>query len=315
MQKAHQNKRAAFELLGMRANEPYTLRDVSKRYRAAALRVHPDRTGGDARQFDELTRAYMLLVEMYKNEQTDRSCHDLREESRRELQAQQPATPRQGGGGGGGGAQTGLRARIMGSDNAFDAQLFNKIYSENRLSVPTDEGYGDWLNDASHAAAGRDETPPVFSNKFNLNIFNSAFEQLKDDDGACNQQLMKRDAPDALVQYAGQNTAFSDLGVEAMDDFSGTTSGGLTFTDLKQAHTNSKLINAKRVGFTQHRTMEDLEAHRSSLSFDMSPEDTEREARRERVEKDAEMQRRQNVQARDQVITDHHLKMERLLLQ
>ena len=100
-----------------------------------------------------------------------------------------------------------------------------------------------------------------------------------------------------------------------MEDFSGSTTGGLRFTDLKKAHTSSKLINAKRVGYEQHATVKDLEVHREGMSFEMTPEETARQAQRERATQDAEDQRRQNVHARDQMIADHHRRVEQLFLQ
>ena len=93
------------------------------------------------------------------------------------------------------------------------------------------------------------------------------------------------------------------------------TTGGLRFTDLKRAHTSAKLINTKRVGYEQHGTLEDLEAHRERMSFDMTPEDVERAARLERIEHDEEQRRRGNVQTRDQMIADQHHRLEQLMLQ
>ena len=311
MQRLQQYADAARKLLNVAKD--YDLRTLSRNYRTAALRVHPDR-GGDVNEFNRLTKAYMLLVDKYKRQQSGRPCEDLRAESRREIDDQAKRR-------GGRTSDERTPVRLMQGDK-FDVQLFNKIYAENRIAEPTDDGYGAWLDEQKQkpvqeggvTISEKDETSPVFSSKFNLNVFNSAFEQLKDEDDVCNQQLIKRDAPEALVQYAGENTAFSNLGVEAMDDFSGTTTSGLHFTDIKKAHVQNNLINAKRVGYTQHRTVEDLESHRGEMSFDMTPEDIEREASRAKQAEMAEEQRRERVYARDQLVADQHDRLQQLLL-
>ena len=45
-------------------------------------------------------------------------------------------------------------------------KLFNKIYTENRIADPNDEGYNDWLKDNNE----EEEQPKIFSDKFNINV-------------------------------------------------------------------------------------------------------------------------------------------------
>ena len=70
---------------------------------------------------------------------------------------------------------------------------FNKLYEENRLWDPNDDGYQDWLSST------RDEPDPtpLFSNKFNLDVFNNTFSDMKNKGG--DGQIVKHDAPTALV--------------------------------------------------------------------------------------------------------------------
>ena len=62
----------------------------------------------------------------------------------------------------------------MNSDN-FNIKLFNKIYTENRIADPNDEGYDNWLKDNNE----EEEQPKLFSDKFNINVFNHVFENSK----------------------------------------------------------------------------------------------------------------------------------------
>ena len=55
------------------------------------------------------------------------------------------------------------------------SKLFNKIYEDNKLWESGDDGYGDWFTSEE-----TDQPTEVFGNKFNLNVFNTTFEDYKD---------------------------------------------------------------------------------------------------------------------------------------
>ena len=51
--------------------------------------------------------------------------------------------------------------------NNFDKNIFNKIYEQNKLYNPNDEGYSNWAKETEFET---DKTPKLFSNEFNLNV-------------------------------------------------------------------------------------------------------------------------------------------------
>ena len=105
----------------------FTLEQLKKTYKKYALRYHPDRPNGDEYKSKIITKVYMFLFEEYKKRENDKQFNELRNGSRDFIKKQQK-----------------MRHKKLNKDK-FDINLFNKIYSENRLFDPNDEGYGDWF--------------------------------------------------------------------------------------------------------------------------------------------------------------------------
>ena len=115
---------------------PYKILDVSKTasineiktaYKRKAKIYHPDRPNGNKEQFQLITMAFMLLIEKYKKTMEDKQFTTLKEESRKELENQ----------------KNNSRRNVNMKGDRFNNKLFNKIYEENKLYNPNDEGYGD----------------------------------------------------------------------------------------------------------------------------------------------------------------------------
>ena len=288
----------AYALLGV--PKDYDLRTLAKAYKRAALKYHPDRLRKHAEHltatqqaelngmFEKVTKAYLLLMDRFERRQRDRSFDELRSGSRDALEAQRATADE---------AHRGPKLKLMKGDK-FDVQLFNRIYNEHRLGDVYDDGHGDWLK--SEVPSER-QTETLFSGKFNQNVFNTTFEQLKRDDPDAQRQLIKREEPDALVLSSAAST-FAQLGEDQVGDFGGA-SGSLEYSDLKEAHTtHATLIDAGQVhageGFDDIKA---LEAHRARLSHQRSEADLARDALRAREAELAEEARRARLARRDEL--------------
>jgi hypothetical protein len=110
----------------------------------------------------------MSLLEKHKNRESDKPFNDLRTGSKNYIEEQQKSR---------------MKNKDMITDSSekidktkFDNKLFNKIYEQNKLWESGDDGYGDWFTSNQ-----TDEQPEeVFGNKFNINVFNSTFENYKE---------------------------------------------------------------------------------------------------------------------------------------
>ena len=85
----------------------------------------------------------------------------------------------------------------------------------------------------------------MFQGEFNKDLFNHEFEKYK-------KAKQKSNSNNIVVKKVKENISFSNsdsivhLGENNIDNFSGE-SGGLGFTDLKDAYENSTLININSV--------------------------------------------------------------------
>ena len=162
--------------------EDYTLEQLKSSYKKLAIKTHPDRPDGSNEKFQLVTKCYMSLLEKYKLRESDKTYHNLREESKKYIQEQK-------------GKNT-----VIDKEN-FNLKLFNKLYEENKLWDPNDNGYDDWLKDEKKDV----EETPLFGKKFNLNIFNSTFENYKNKN---NNEIIEYKDPQSMIST---NIGFTDI--------------------------------------------------------------------------------------------------------
>lgn len=245
--------------------------------------------------FEKVTKAYLYLMEQHSLRESDKPFYELREQSRYDTDEQQTSS-------------NGTKVKLMDGDQ-FDVQLFNKLYNDNRLHEPTDEGYGDWLKSTPD-----EDTSELFSSKFNLNVFNTTFDQLKRDNPHSEKQLAKREEMGIVVR--GDTTPFSTLGEGAVDNYGGVT-GDLQYSDLKDAHTtNAMLIDTSRTQQPpQFKSVKEMEAHRSQVSHTLSPAEAELQSFLKEKREREEYARRERLQQRDQMVAQQHQRIQQQLLQ
>jgi len=288
------NMNESYTLLNVPKN--YTQKILSHQYRKAALQYHPDRQISKSKQerdyakvmFEKITKAYMTLLEQLKKNSGNQVFYDLKKQSENTISEQNTVT-------------TPSRP-----SEKFNLKQFNKIYDDNRLSEPTDEGYGQWLS--SEDTSNEPQLNP-FSDKFNLNVFNATFDTFKNNDPEVQKQLIKRATdPDTFMGYGQQ--AF-EIGVQNISDYSGEA-GLLGYTDLKHAHT-TRMIPANSVNVPQ-TSIDELEKQRENLSYTMDVAELSKRERYKAEEQQLETARLENVHARDQLIMEQHARVNSLLL-
>jgi curved DNA-binding protein CbpA len=308
----------------------YSASELKKAYKAMAIRVHPDRPSGNKEQFQYITKCYMLLVEKLKlRESEQKGFMDLK----RPYQRQQGETARVPVDG------FDLRAKpssmndpndrltnhfrdlytrqqnsapsvqLSTESQSFNNSAFNKLYEENRLWNPNDDGYGDWMDKGDRLSDEIEKPAKIFGDKFCLDVFNSTFENQS---RASSTALTKYDRPQELVSYQGEYTELD--GATSVTDFSksaDSTGGlsGLTFTDYKKAYENggsNLLQTGLKADRPSYRSVDELKKARADISFVMSDEDRRKEELRRQRESDAELLRQQRLRAHDQIYQDHY---------
>jgi len=287
----------------------YTLDDLKVSYKKLAMKTHPDKVGGNVEKFQLVTKCYMSLLEKYKNRESDRNFNDLRVGSKNYIEEQK--------------GNNNINKSFLNDNNKndnnryntrkvekdhFDSKLFNKIYEDNKLWESGDDGYGDWFQKEE-----ADEPTEVFGNKFNLNVFNTTFENYKDKSTKDNGSIQEYKDPQELVSCS---TGFTDIDIYSrkINDFSkalptGNSKNDLAYTDLKTAYTSKgAFIDPSKVKYKTYNSIDDLKKDRSNVKYDMTPEQMRDYEMKKRRELEEEEKRQELIRQRDNVISSSYTK-------
>lgn len=297
--------------------ENYTLDDLKAAYKKLAMKTHPDKPTGNAEQFQLVTKCYLSLLEKYKARENDRPFNELKQDSQSYLEDQAKLRM----------MNKNFTSSKMGGSNTsgcvvdkdkFDLKLFNKIYEQNKLWDSNDDGYGNWFSsDASEEAPTE-----LFGNKFNLNVFNSTFEDYKERLTAQTGAIQEYNEPRELVSYSG---GFTDIDQDArrIEDFSkpspvapnGKSGRELGYTDLKTAYTSrGAFIDPNKVEYKTYKNVEELKKDRGNVRYDMTPEEMRIYQMKLHKQEQEEARRQALIRDRDnQIATTYSRTHERML--
>jgi curved DNA-binding protein CbpA len=283
------------QILGLDKNLKYDINDIKKAYRNLALKYHPDK-GGSEEIFKILTKAYIALSK--KNEKDnykEKSFYDLKSQYKNNNEHE-----------------------TQFQEDEFDVKHFNSIFDEYKLeNLEIDNGYGEWMKDDT-------KDPPksskIFNQKFNLDIFNKVFDELKTDDetNKVNEQITIYKEPEILPVGAGLQ--YSDVDYNKIGDYSrefnvNDNTKGLFFTDYKKAHTNTTLINPNSVNKReQYKNVEELTQVREKQNFTLTDEERKQLELKSKLEEEKENQRLLRLKQRDEALALHSSKVNKLLL-
>jgi hypothetical protein len=288
----------------------YTIDDLKSAYKKLAMKTHPDKQGGSSEQFQLVTKCYMSLLEKYKNRESDKPFNDLRDGSKSYIEDQKKSRMKN-------------KDMISSSDYSekidktkFDNKLFNKIYEQNKLWESGDDGYGDWFT------SNQSDEPPeeVFGNKFNINVFNSTFEDYKEKLTSHSGAIQEYKDPQELVSGS---TGFTDIDIYArkINDFSKplpVAKGGkndLAYTDLKTAYTNKgAFIDPNSVEYKEYKNVDELKRDRSNIRYVMTPEQMRDYELKKRREIEEEEKRQDLIRQRDNVVSSTYGKIHEKML-
>ncbi len=275
-------------------NEGYTYNDLKKSYKRLAIQTHPDRPKGSNEKFQIVTKCYFKLLEKLKTEETQPDFNQLKNNSR-DYWSERSQMDQQFSAGGASNNQS-----KIGSSSRFDVKQFNKIFEENKLYDPNEEGYEEWLKDDSN------ETPPqVFSDKFNLNVFNNTFDNWKDTSHS--QEIIEYKEPEALVSCNKMN--YTDIDNSKPGNYTKVQekNNDLTYCDLKNAYSkNSNLVNVSKIKIKTYRNIDDYEHERNNISYEMTPQQIRDAKLKEEREHYLEQQRLQRINQNDNLHQQHY---------
>lgn len=272
------------DVLGLSPN--FTLEQLREKYKAIAMKVHPDRPGGSDYLFKLVTTAYKELVKKHAAQTNDKQFHDLKKESKRDVLPQKED-----------------------GKSSFNINKFNRMFEETKLpDEVADTGYKEWMMQTKPVKAKK------LTSKFNIERFNEAFDQIP---APQLKSLTKFKEPTPMVS-SGSRLTCTELGIEKVNDYSGDTQkSGLAFTDYKKAHTTSRLITPEMLkkGESKQLTLDHVEKERSSVRFTMNDKEKDAYEAKLKYREQKEKQRLEAIRKKDRLIEQQYMRLNNLLHQ
>jgi len=271
-------------------SKEYTPETLKEKYKIAALKYHPDK-GGDVDVFKDVTQSYIYLLKKYKENLPDKQIYELKDEFETFTKEQKDSK------------------NIMMKDRNFNLDNFNNVFNDNCINKTN--GYDDFMKNGE-TNVKEENNSYIFSDKFNLSIFNKIFNTKS-----------KKTKKDTIIVYKEPETIFqSNNGYSKLDEDENEVedfTSGFTFnqkihyTDCKKAYTAPEDLSSIDVsGFDN---MDDLEKHRSKISYSMNNEDSEKYNNYIELEKLKEQQRLKKIEKKDIGILKKYRKLNNIMLE
>tara|TARA_B100001093_G_scaffold520328_1_gene614747 strand:- start:233 stop:1240 length:1008 start_codon:yes stop_codon:yes gene_type:complete len=265
----------------------YDERSLKKAYLKLATRYHPDK-GGDPKKFKIITLAYKILLKKYQQRNSDKIHNDLKKGSKDYIKR-----------------QSSNNKQNINLKKNFSQETFNREFESNRMKDDfSDKGYGDFMKQDSIDTQ-------IDHSKLNENNFNEHFQKLKSKKKS--SQLQKYSEPEELVSM-GNRDSIMILGKERVKSYTGE-SNGLHYRDLKEAYTESTLIDVNSVDTGKRSdNIQCMERERSRVRFQMSEDDMKLQALRQQKTERDEAERIKYLQQRDEQIGVHYERVHQRLM-
>ena len=282
-----------YEILGVTKN--FTLDELKDKYKRVAKKVHPDR-GGSQQLFNLVTLAYKKLVEEYKLKKINKQFNELKTDFSNYSDTQNNTQKRNP-----------EFSKPQYQSNDF-REVFNRTYDNHKVHSAYDNGYGNFMIESD----GRREDIDIAKKVNNMKQFNSAFEA--EPLNNYNRRMIVYKEPEALPS-SSKSLKYTELGVGKIKDFSSSTNN-LDCTDYKAAHSMNRLADPRMMNNRRNfNSIDDVQADRSNISYQMSEEDLRKQAIKQKKERIREIRRQERQTQMDIQSQKNFERVNKLLLQ
>ncbi len=313
----------SYRILKIDDTRPLTHESLRLAYKKAAAKAHPDR-GGSAEEFDEVTRAFLYLEEVihklipkgatdgedprFKQAVTKEAAIKAREGPLTKYDADE-AAHRMREHASAASAASREEPKIALNPKNLNMSVFNKLFEENRLPDPDQDGYGDWLKSSGEDRRLQNESQ--LRSKFNADVFNKTFAEqgiTRGDVG--NGGLTKYQAPDAITHHGG-----TELGAGRPSHYISPLGAKTGYTDLKFAYGEGSTFSQDVVGIKEEkRNLDAMKRERESAPTPLTAEEQRMLDAIDRQKAAAEEERRRRLAVHDVAAEDVYAKMQRRLM-
>lgn len=227
-----------YKIYGYKKTDKIDINELKQKFKTFAIQTHPDRNNGNNRNFNLIKKGYEKILYDIETKKEDKQFNLLKNNSIDFLKNQKKS-----------------QNTKFNKDN-FDISKFNKIYNDNKIEDSNDNGYNDWIKNNSYDSEEIKRNDKLSGN---MGQFNRLFDSTVNIN---NNAIQKYNDPKTLFMDNYNNC--SELGIDKVDNYTGETKN-IKFTDYKEAHTTSKLIDTN-IKYKQYKNISELESARSNIS-------------------------------------------------
>jgi len=275
-----------YKVYGYKKNQKIDINDLKQKFKTYAMQTHPDRNNGNSKNFNLIKRGYEKIMEDIETKKEEKQFNMLKNNSVDFLQNQKRN-----------------QNTKFNKDN-FDLSKFNKVYSDNKIEDVNDSGYSDWIKNNSYDS---EDIPKNNKLSGNMGQFNRIFDSTVT---VNNGAIQKYQDPKTLFMNNYNNC--SELGVDKVDNYTGETKS-IKFTDYKEAHTTSKLIDTN-TKYKQYRNISELESARSNIK-DFTEEELNYYKQKQEEDELRENKRIENQSNIDNLHFQNYERLNKIMLQ
>lgn len=268
----------SIQFFGRPENEYHELNDLEKKYRQLALKLHPDRLGGDAKPFHLLQKSFE-----YTKSKIPEFVEDKRKK-RYEQKFENVAPPTDD---------------LF--DNKFDNSLFNAHFEKNSFKEKK-IGHAAWLKNQKDISQG----PRPSESNFNSVFENHKKESIKNMTPNQLQLIKTNQLPQELVHQKGTLIGGEDSDEDQIDFTGVCENSKLQFTDVRKALEVTHLIDTSDV---QEFNVKNRFAERQSQTNveRMTEKDHELFAEQQRILREKEENRKYRAMIHDENVDKYFL--------
>ena len=267
----------------------YNTEILKAKYKEKALIYHPDKPTGNIRIFQDITKSYLYLLKKYKENIPDKTIKELKDEFGKHINEEKG------------------RENILLNDKNFNINKFNEIFTENNIKSE-DDGYNNFMKNGVNKEEKKETY--IFSDEFNINIFNKLFNEKIKNKKKTEIQLYKE--PETIFQ---SNSNYIELGEDKVEDYSSAVgfNKNIHYTDCKIAYSEPEMLEIEEQN--NYTTIEELKNFRKDINYKMN-ETTETDYNEyTKLQKQKEEERLYRAKCEDMNILKKYNSINKILLQ
>lgn len=240
------------------------LEEIRNAFRQLVLVHHPDR-GGIPSDFDLIKQSYNAVYKLLKKNESYQKRQNM---TKMQYQHSRNSSD-----------DILFQQKNLFAKGKMNSKIFNRVFSKNKVELPSQQGYGDFMVKSS---SSREEIDILKKQKLNKK----------------KHQIVKFKEPEAVSQLSQNYEIIGDDG----NNFSNRHQNrNMNFTDYMEAHDDEEVGQKLDYDRKEYNNMDDLIQDRSNIRYKMnSQEEREQQNHKEQLER-IEQNRRMRAQKQEEM--------------